>query len=105
MGFCRKLYKRYYVDVVVFRGGNVLQRLGKVINVTPSQNIVVKVDKAPKVGSSVVDGDLRAVGRIFDVVGPVASPYAIVKASIQHPEKLANQQLYTAPSERKRSQR
>ena len=48
--FAERLYKAYYVDDVVFREGDVLQRLGKVLNVTPSQSIVVKIDKASKVG-------------------------------------------------------
>jgi rRNA processing protein Gar1 len=40
------------------------------------------------------------VGRIFDIIGPVSSPYAVVKASIKDPEKLSNKQLYVSPSRR-----
>jgi RNA-binding protein len=71
-----------------------LQRLGRVLNVTPSQNIVVKTDKAPQIGSAVVDENLRVVGKIFDIIGPVASPYAVVKPAIKEPEKLTNKPLY-----------
>ncbi len=80
-----------------------LQRLGRVLNVTPSQNIIVKVDKAPKMGTPVVDEDLKSVGRIFDLIGPVSSPYAVIKPSIKNPEKLSSKQLYAAPSRRERS--
>ncbi len=103
MGFCRKLYKAYYVDVLVFREGNVLQRLGRVLNVTPSQNVVVKIDKPPKMGAAVIDENLKVVGRIFDIIGPVSSPYAVVRPSIKDPEILANRQLYVSPSKRERS--
>ena len=80
-----------------------LQRLGKVLNVTPSQNIIVKTDKPPKMGSPVVDEELKPVGRIFDIIGPVSSPYAVVKPSIKNPEKLSNKQLYVSPSKKERS--
>jgi len=81
----------------------VLQRLGKVLNVTPSQNLVLKVEKPPKLGAAVIDENLKVVGRIFDIIGPVSSPYAVIKPSVKDPEKLANQQLYVSPSKRERS--
>lgn len=75
-----------------------LQRLGRVLSVTPSQNIVVKLDKAPKMGAAVIDENLKVVGKIFDIIGPVSSPYAVIKPSVKDPEKLANRQLYMSPS-------
>ncbi len=71
-----------------------LQRLGKVLHVTPSQNVVIKISNPPKIGSAVVDEKLRTIGKIFDVIGPVSSPYAVVKPAIKEPETLANKQLY-----------
>lgn len=101
--FCRKLYMAYHGEDGVFREGNVLQRLGKVLSVTPSQSIVVKLDKTPKVGSAVVDENLKVVGRIFDIIGPVSSPYAVIKPSVKDPEKLTNRQLYVSSSKKERS--
>jgi len=80
-----------------------LQRLGKVLSVTPSQSIVLKIDKPPKLGASVVDENLKIVGKVFDIIGPVSSPYAIVRPTIKDPEKLANRQLYVSPSKKERS--
>lgn len=80
-----------------------MQRLGRVLNVTPSQNIVVKLEKPPKMGAAVVDENLKVVGKIFDIIGPVSSPYAVIKPSVKDPEKLANRQLYILPSKRERS--
>ncbi len=80
-----------------------MQRLGRVVNVTSSQNLVVKTEKAPKIGSSVVDESLKTIGRVFDVIGPVTSPYAVVKPTVREPEKLASKQLYLLPSKKDRS--
>ncbi|HLN44122.1 MAG TPA: Gar1/Naf1 family protein [Candidatus Sulfotelmatobacter sp.] len=79
-----------------------MQRLGRVVNVTPSQNLVVKTERAPKIGSSVVDESLKTVGRVFDIIGPVTSPYAVVKPTIREPEKLTSKQLYLLPSKKER---
>jgi RNA-binding protein len=80
-----------------------LQRLGRVLNVTPSQNIVVKTDKPPKIGSAVVDENLKIVGKIFDIIGPVSSPYVVVRPAIREPEKLTGKQLYLLLSKKERS--
>jgi len=89
--------------MVFFERGMLLQRLGKVLSVTPSQSLVVKLEKAPKLGTAVIDESLKVVGRIFDIIGPVSSPYAVVKPSVKDPEKLVNKQLYVSPSKRERS--
>jgi RNA-binding protein len=77
-----------------------LQKLGRVFRVTPSQNIVVKIDKAPKIGSAVVDETLKVVGKISDVIGPISSPFALVKPIIKEPERMVNKQLYLSLSKR-----
>ena len=82
-----------------------LQRLGKVLHVTPSQNIVVKADKTPKIGSAVVNENLKIVGKVFDVIGPVSSPYAVVKPAVKDPEKLTAKQVYLLLSKKKRSKK
>jgi RNA-binding protein len=82
-----------------------LQRLGKVLNVTPSQNVVVKIDKTPQIGSAVVDENLKVVGKVFDIIGPVSSPYAVVKPTIKEPGKLTNKQLYLLLSKREWSKK
>ena len=80
-----------------------MQRLGRVINVTSSRTLVVKTENTPKIGSSVVDESLKIVGKVFDIIGPVTSPYAVVKPTVREPEKLATKQLYLLPSKKDRS--
>ena len=76
------------------RGEMRLQRLGKITNVSPSKNIIVKTDNPPQIGSQVVDENLNVIGKIFDIIGPVSSPYALIKTSIKEPDKLVNKPVY-----------
>jgi len=79
-----------------------LQRLGRVLHVSPSRNIVVKIENIPKIGETVVDENLKPVGKISDIFGPVSSPYASVKPTLREPEKLTNKMLYVLPSKRRK---
>jgi RNA-binding protein len=67
--------------------------------------LIVKTEQAPKIGLEVVDESLRAVGKIFDIIGPVLSPYAVVKPSIREPAKLVNRPVYLLLSKAKVGQR
>ena len=80
-----------------------MQKLGKVRALTPSKNLIVKTEQAPKIGLDVVDESLKVVGRVFDIIGPVSSPYAVVKPSVREPAKLVNRPVYLLLSKTKRS--
>jgi len=67
-----------------------------------SRNIIVKVEKVPRIGETVVDENLKPVGKVFDLIGPLSSPYALVKSSIKEPEKLVNARLYVSPQKGER---
>jgi rRNA processing protein Gar1 len=79
--------------------------LGKVSNVTPSRNIVVKAENSPKIALEVVDENLNVVGKVFDIIGPVSASYAVIKPSIKEPEKLLNKPVYLLLSKTSRSKR
>ncbi|MCW3983623.1 MAG: Gar1/Naf1 family protein [Candidatus Bathyarchaeota archaeon] len=82
-----------------------MQRLGRISNVSPSGNAIVKAENPPKIGSEVVDENLNVVGKVFDVIGPVSSPYAVIKPSVREPAKLVNKPVYLLLSKTKRSRR
>jgi RNA-binding protein len=88
-----------------FERGVSLQRLGKALNVTPSQSVVVKIDKTPQIGATVVDEKLKVVGKVFDIIGPVSAPYAVVKPTVKEPAKLTNKQLYLLLSKKERGKK
>jgi rRNA processing protein Gar1 len=87
------------------RGEKRLQRLGRISNVSPSGNAIVKAENPPKIGSEVVDENLNVVGRVFDIIGPVSAPYAVIKPSVREPAKLMNKPVYLLLSKTKRSRR
>ena len=67
--------------------------------------MVVKTENPPKMGFDVVDENLNVVGKVFDIIGPVSAPYAVVKPTIREPEKLLNKPVYLLLSKTKRSKR
>lgn len=75
-------------------------RLGRALHLSPSKNVIVKAENTPKIGEVVVDENLRHVGEVFDIFGPVSSPYVAVKPKITKPEVLVNKILYVFPSKK-----
>jgi len=57
----------------------------------------VKIENIPKIGETIVDENLRTVGKIFDLFGPVSSPYVAIRPTILKPEELTNKTLYISP--------
>lgn len=74
-----------------------MRRLGEVLHVSRSRNIIVNVEQVPKIGATVVDEKLERIGEIIDVFGPVSSPYASIKPVIQEGEELSGEMLYVLP--------
>jgi RNA-binding protein len=72
-----------------------MQRIGKALSVTPSNSIIIKTESPPKLGCEVADENLTVVGKVFDIIGPVSSPYAVIKTSVKNPTTtLLNKPLY-----------
>jgi RNA-binding protein len=69
---------------------------------SPNRNIIVKLENMPRIGEAVVDENLKTIGRVFDILGPVSSPYAVVRPVIQNAEKYVNRMLYAIPSKRRK---
>jgi RNA-binding protein len=75
-----------------------LQRLGRVLHVSESRNVIISIENLPKIGETVVNENLKPIGKILDIFGPVSSPYASVKPKIQEIGKFADRILYVLPS-------
>ena len=82
-----------------------MQKLGRVRALTPSKNMIVKSEQAPRIGSEVIDENLNIVGKVFDIIGPVSAPYAVIKPTIREPAKLLNKPVYLLLSKTQRSKK
>ncbi len=75
-------------------------RLGLALHISSNRNIIVKIEKTPKIGETVVDENLNTVGEVFDIFGPVSAPYAAVKPKVPNPERFIKKALYIFPSKK-----
>jgi len=63
------------------------------------------VETPTKIGEKVIDKELKQVGTVSDLFGPVSSPYVTVKATVENPKLLINQMLYAIPSSKRTARR
>ena len=62
----------------------------------------MKVEHVPKIGDTVVDENLKPVGKVFDILGPASSPYVAIRSIVREPEKIVNRPVYLIPSKRRK---
>ena len=75
-----------------------MQRIGIVLHVSSSGNMILKAENLPHISDKVTDENLKPIGTIFDVFGPVSSPYTAVRPSIEDPTRLIKHIVYAIPS-------
>ena len=75
-----------------------MQRIGCVVHISSNGNIILKADNVPRIGDQAIDENLKAVGTVFDVFGPVSSPYVAVRPSADDAERFVQHILYANPS-------
>jgi len=60
--------------------------------------MILKAESLPRIRDRVVDEKLKPVGTVFDIFGPVSSPYVSVKPEMDDLHRLVNRVLYAIPS-------
>ena len=76
--------------------GEDLRKLGKVLHVSKSHALIVKLD-APKfvrAGTKACDSKLKSIGVVMDILGPVTGPYVSVRPTITKPESVVGRTVY-----------
>lgn len=73
-----------------------MRRAGTVVRIAQGMAVARSDDEShPGIGAEVVDESLEPVGRVVDVIGPVARPYLVVDPTgTASPAGLLNQRLY-----------
>ena len=56
-----------------------MHKLGRPSHTTTSGLLVVSISEPPPIGATVLTKDKHIIGSIFDVIGPVNKPFAVVK--------------------------
>ncbi|WP_202318848.1 H/ACA ribonucleoprotein complex subunit GAR1 [Archaeoglobus neptunius] len=71
-----------------------LRELGKVKHISKSGMLVIALNPAyiPKIGDKVVTRKMEYVGVVNDIIGPVSSPYALVRP--KNSEKIIFEDLF-----------
>lgn len=82
-----------------------MQRIGLVLHISSNRNMILKAENIPHIGDQVMDENLNPAGTVFDIIGPVSSPYITVRPNAEAPNRLVKHLLYTAPSTRSRREK
>lgn len=80
-------------------------RLGKVLLLTDSRNLILKTMNVPKMGSLVVDQNLNKIGKVIDIFGQVNNPYIKIQPTIKNANKYIGNVLYVINSKETRYNR
>lgn len=70
--------------------------LGRVRVVSKNKNLIVEASEKPRIGAKVYDEKMALVGFVYDIIGPVNSPFVVVKVELDkwRPEALVGKVLY-----------
>lgn len=73
-----------------------LKRLGKVLHLSKSRSLIVKLSAEPSmnIGSKVLDSKLKEVGIVQDIFGPVSCPYVSIKPVLHDPSSAVGKIVY-----------
>jgi rRNA processing protein Gar1 len=73
-----------------------LRRLGKVLHLSKSGNLLLRLEQypVPIIGAQVCDYKLRSVGVVSNILGPVKTPYVSVKPVANADGALVDRVLY-----------
>lgn len=71
-----------------------MRRMGRIINII-ERRIIVSSNFVPKIYSAVYDSDLKLIGWVTDVFGPVNTPYIRVRMKPNiSPQAIKGEYLY-----------
>jgi RNA-binding protein len=75
-----------------------MRKLGRVLHLTKSGHLIVasEISEIPRQNLEVFDDKLKVVGKIYDIIGPIKSPFISIKIdpAYRNPEKIINKYVY-----------
>lgn len=86
-----------------------MKPIGKARLYTRNKNLLVEAREVPEIGERVYDEKMAQIGYIYDIIGPINSPFVLVKIdeSRWKPEAFIGKMLYWrgAPRQAKKSKK
>ncbi|AMM54434.1 MULTISPECIES: Gar1/Naf1 family protein [Thermococcaceae] len=82
-----------------------MKRLGKVSHYAKQGFLIVRTTWVPSLNDKVIDKNLRFVGIVKDVFGPVKAPYVAIKPKVKDPEKYVGEVLYIDTRKKKKEKK
>ncbi len=64
------------------------------LHLSGSRKLVLKTNVRIRAGKQVFDEELRLVGKVFDVFGPVGQPYVSIEPAMGDAERCVGRPLY-----------
>jgi len=80
----------------------ILRRIGKIVSAVSDGHFLARVDFVPRLGARLYTTGGRALGQVDDVLGPVSSPFVLVRPLMS--DNLLDSPVFLqgrSPSERK----
>ncbi|MFH0897201.1 MAG: Gar1/Naf1 family protein [Candidatus Bathyarchaeota archaeon] len=71
-----------------------MNRLGTVTHVSGSKKLILRTKTKVRTGTQVLDEDLRSIGKIVDIFGPVKNPYVSVEPVVNALKNYVGRPLY-----------
>ena len=71
-----------------------MNRLGTVTHVSGSRKLILRTKIKVRLGEKVLDEELRSVGKIVDIFGPVRNPYVSVGPLVNDVKNYVGHPLY-----------
>ena len=85
-----------------------MKKLGKVAVITNKGDLLVRAPKPIRINSCIVNQELKTIGKVVDIIGPVSAPYIVVNTRQAEATAKKDETLYlfrTEPSRQKKSPR
>lgn len=83
-----------------------MKKIGPVEKISRRGEILVRGKKPHKIGFQVVNKEIKRIGKIIDVIGPVSRPFIVVHPKTAEVKAQIGQVVYSVPHDpKKRSKR
>ena len=79
-----------------------LNELGIISHVTSTNKLIVPSKKTPRIGSLLVNGKNKPIGKVNDIFGSTKKPYISIKTSNKFKKANPGEKVYISPQNKKR---